>query len=195
MPGGALERRAVVGRVLAGRPEDLLLVTGLGTPTYDVAACGDHDLNFYFWGAMGSALPLGLGLALAQPAKRVLVVTGDGELLMALGSLATVGVKRPQNLSVLVLDNEAYGETGGQDSHTAEQVDLCAVALGCRFQHARTFSEESELAELRGFLLVEPGPSLAVAKVSRQEDPRVLPPRDGKVLRARFRKALLGVPE
>lgn len=195
MAGGALERRSVVSRVLAGRPDDLLLVTGLGTPTYDVAACGDSDLNFYLWGAMGSALPLGLGLALARPDNRVLVVTGDGELLMALGSLATVGVKQPENLSLLVLDNEAYGETGSQDSHTAEQVDLCAVALGCRFQRARTFTEKAELEALRGFLLDAPGPALAVAKVSRREDPRVMPPRDGKVLRNRFRKALLGVLE
>ena len=116
MAGGTLSRRQVVARVLDQRPADLLVVTGLGTPTYDVAACGDSDLNFYLWGAMGCAVPLGLGLALAQPRRRVLVVTGDGELLMSLGALATVGVKRPENLSVLVLDNEAYGETGLQRS-------------------------------------------------------------------------------
>ena len=190
MAGGTLPRRQVVARVLDQRPADLLVVTGLGTPTYDVAACGDSDLNFYLWGAMGCAVPLGLGLALAQPQRRVLVVTGDGELLMSLGALATVGVKRPENLSVLVLDNEAYGETGLQDSHTAEAVDLCAVALGCRWPRAQAFTEEAALAGLRDFLLEAPGPSLAVAKVSRDEEPRVLPSRDGHLLRNRFRKAL-----
>ena len=191
MAGGSLPRRQVVAGVLAERPEDLLVVTGLGTPTYDVAACGDSELNFYLWGAMGSALPLGLGLALARPDKRVLVVTGDGELLMALGALATVGVKRPENLSLLVLDNEAYGETGGQDSHTAARVDLCAVAHGCRWPRAETFAEEAALDGLRGFLLEGPRPTLAVAKIGRGEEPRVLPSRDGHALRSRFRQALL----
>ncbi len=191
MAGGTLPRRQVVARVLAERPDDLLVVTGLGTPTYDVAACGDSDLNFYLWGAMGSALPLGLGLALARPDKRVLVVTGDGELLMALGALATVGVKRPENLSLLVLDNEAYGETGGQDSHTAKSVDLCAIALGCRWRRAETFFEAAALEGLCGFLLDGPGPALAVAKIGRGEEPRILPIRDGHALRSRFRQALL----
>lgn len=192
MAGGSLPRRHVMAGVLAERPDDLLVITGLGTPTYDVAACGDSERNFYLWGAMGSALPLGLGLALARPDNRVLVVTGDGELLMALGALATVGVRRPENLSLLVLDNEAYGETGGQDSHTAAQIDLCAVALGCRWLRAETFAEEAALEGLRGFLLDRPGPALAVAKIGRGEEPRVLPSRDGHELRSRFRRALRG---
>ncbi|MDJ0943999.1 MAG: thiamine pyrophosphate-dependent enzyme [Kiloniellales bacterium] len=195
MAGGSLPRRRVVARALAERPADLLVVTGLGTPTYDVAACGDSNLNFYLWGAMGSALPLGLGLALARPDRRVLVVTGDGELLMALGALATVGVKGPENLSLLVLDNEAYGETGGQASHTAESVDLCAVALGCRWRRAETFAEEAALAGLHGFLLERPGPALAVAKIARGEEPRVLPSRDGHELRSRFRRVLLSATD
>ncbi len=190
MAGGILPRRRVVASALAERPDDLLVVTGLGSPTYDVAACGDSELNFYLWGAMGSALPLGLGLALARPDRRVLVVTGDGELLMALGALATVGVRRPENLSLLVLDNEAYGETGGQDSHTAARIDLCAVALGCRWIRAETFAEAAALEGLRGFLLDRPGPALAVAKIGRGEEPRVLPSRDGHELRGRFRRAL-----
>jgi len=102
-----LPRRDAIARILAERT-DTLVVTGLGSPTYDCAAAGDHPLNFYLWGAMGSAVTVGLGLALAQPKRRVLVITGDGEMLMGLGALATVAVKRPNNLSIVVADNEHY---------------------------------------------------------------------------------------
>jgi thiamine pyrophosphate-dependent acetolactate synthase large subunit-like protein len=105
-----LARRGAIARILADRG-DMLVVTGLGSPTYDCAAVGDHPLNFYLWGAMGSAVTVGLGLALAQPKRRVLVITGDGEMLMGLGALATAAVKRPDNLAILVIDNE----------HTAKQ--------------------------------------------------------------------------
>jgi len=102
-----LDRREFVRELLLDR-KDLLVVSGLGSPTYDVAACGDHPLNFYLWGAMGGAAMIGLGLALAQPARRVLVLTGDGEALMGMGALATIGVKRPKNLVIVVLDNGGY---------------------------------------------------------------------------------------
>ncbi len=133
-----LPRREAVTALLADRPRDLLVISGLGSATYDLAAAGDDARNFYLWGAMGGALPMGLGLALAQPSKRILVLTGDGELLMGLGSLATVGVQAVRNLAVAVLDNEAYGETGGQASHTAHGTDLAAVARACRFREAMT---------------------------------------------------------
>lgn len=190
--GGGLDRRRLVAAVLDHAPADLLVITGLGSPTYDVAACGDGARNFHLWGAMGMAMPVGLGLALARPDRRVLVVTGDGEMLMGLGSLATVAVKHPDNLAVLVLDNEAYGETGGQASHTAHGVNLCAVALGCGFADARMITREDELEDLRGYLVGMPGPLLAVAKVDRAEAERVLPPRDGPTLRLRFRANLAG---
>jgi thiamine pyrophosphate-dependent acetolactate synthase large subunit-like protein len=112
-----LDRRDVVKRLLVDRG-DLLVVPGLGAPTYDVAAAGDHPLNFYLWGAMGGAAMIGLGLALARPDRRIAVITGDGEMLMGLGSLATIGVKQPPNLAIVVLDNRRYGETGMQASHT-----------------------------------------------------------------------------
>src|ERR671930_2222264 len=118
-----LARRSAIARILADRG-DMLVVTGLGSPTYDCAAAGDHPLNFYLWGAMGSAVTVGLGLALAQPERRVLVLTGDGEMLMGLGALATVAVKKPDNLAIVVIDNEHYGETGMQRTHTAAGVDL-----------------------------------------------------------------------
>jgi len=187
---GTLDRRAVVEAVLVDRPDGLLVVTGLGSPTWDVAATGDRDDNFYLWAAMGSAVPIGLGLAIARPDRRILVVTGDGEMLMGLGSLATAGIQQPPNLAVLVLDNQVYGETGGQDSHTAGGVDLCAVARSCRFAETVLVRAENALADLRSFLLQAPGPVFAVAKIAAGEPPRVLPPRDGHALRARFRNAL-----
>src|ERR1700691_3973794 len=123
-----LDRRDLVRQLLVDRG-DLLVVSGLGSATYDVAAAGDHPLNFYLWGAMGGAAMIGLGLALARPQKRVAVLTGDGDMLMGLGSLATIGVKQPNNLAVVVLNNAHYGETGMQPSHTSAGVDLTAVAL------------------------------------------------------------------
>ena len=131
-----LDRRDVVKRLVADRG-DLLVVPGLGAPTYDVAAAGDHPLNFYLWGAMGGAAMIGLGLALARPDRRVAVITGDGEMLMGLGSLATIGVKQPSNLAIVVLDNLRYGETGMQASHTAAGIDLIGIAKSCRFTEAR----------------------------------------------------------
>ena len=128
---GKLERRAAMATLLAGRGDDLLVVPGLGSTTWDLAALGDDPRNFYLWGAMGGAAMIGLGLALAQPDKRVAVITGDGEMLMGLGSLATIGVQHPANLAIVVFDNGVYGETGMQPSHTQSGVDLLAVAGGC----------------------------------------------------------------
>src|SRR5580700_6711561 len=143
-----LDRRAFVKSVLADRG-GLAVVCGLGTPTYDAAACGDHPLNFYLWGAMGGAAMIGLGLALAQPNRRVLVLTGDGEALMGLGSLATIGVKQPKNLVVVVLDNQHYAETGMQPSHTRAGIDLAAIAKGCRFTDAFHIAELGEADHVR----------------------------------------------
>jgi thiamine pyrophosphate-dependent acetolactate synthase large subunit-like protein len=104
----ALDRREVVRMLLANRGQ-MLVIAGLGAPAWDATDAGDHPLNFPLWGGMGGAVAIGLGLALAQPDRRVLVLTGDGELLMGMGSLATIGVQNPRNLSVVVLDNERYG--------------------------------------------------------------------------------------
>jgi len=188
----AIDRRALVAGLLQDRRDNLLVVSSLGSPTYDVAAAGDHPLNFYLWGAMGSAVTVGLGLALAKPDHRVLVVTGDGELLMGLGGLATIGVQAPANLAVAVLDNERYGETGGQMSHTAGGVDLPAVALACGFKSARSFAASLDLDHAREMMLREPGPVLAAFKIERRELPRVMPSRDGHYVRNRFRAELLG---
>ena len=117
----SIERRAAIGACWRNARATMFIVPGLGSTTWDLAPLGDNDRNFYLWGAMGGAAMIGLGLALAQPDKRIAVITGDGEMLMGLGALATIGVKRPPNLAVIVFDNGVYGETGMQPSHTARR--------------------------------------------------------------------------
>jgi len=186
-----LQRRAVVRQLLHDRG-DLIVVAGLGATAWDLAAVGEHPLDFPLWGAMGGAAMLGLGLALAQPERTVLVLTGDGELLMGLGSLATIAVQQPHNLRIVVLDNQRYGETGQQPTHTAHGVDLAAVALGCGFPHARTVRAPDEIEALRADIHQRQQLFLAVVKVAPTDEPKVLPPRDGAYLKHRLRAALLG---
>jgi thiamine pyrophosphate-dependent acetolactate synthase large subunit-like protein len=192
--GNRLDRRAAVRTLLADRGE-MLVVTGLGSATYDTAAAGDDDRNFYLWGAMGGAAMVGLGLALAQPARPVTVITGDGEMLMGIGSLATIGAAAPANLSIVVLDNERYGETGMQKSATAFGVDLAAVARGCLFADTRTIDTLTEVETLAADVRRMAGPLFASVRISRADVPRVLPTRDGAIIRARFRQAVLGQPD
>jgi thiamine pyrophosphate-dependent acetolactate synthase large subunit-like protein len=187
----ALDRRAVVAALLERR-DGLLVVAGLGAPAWDCTAAGDHPLTFPLWGAMGSACMIGLGLALAQPKRRVLVVTGDGEMLMGLGSLATIGVLRPGNLGIVVLDNERYGETGMQKTHTAYGVGLAAVARACGFADARIIRTKAGIAAVRSGIYRARGPLFFQIKVRPDALPLVLPPRDGAHLKQRFREALLG---
>lgn len=186
-----LHRRDIVKALLEDRGK-LLVVAGLGSSAWDCAAAGDHPLTFPLWGAMGSACMIGLGLALAQPRRRVLVVTGDGEMLMGLGSLATIGAQRPGNLAVVVLDNERFGETGMQRTHTAYGVDLAAAARACGFVKARVIRESTEIASMRSDACRGRGPVFLQVKVTRDSPPLVLPPRDGAHLTRRFRAALLG---
>jgi thiamine pyrophosphate-dependent acetolactate synthase large subunit-like protein len=187
-----LDRRAFVKELLADRG-DLLVVSGLGSATYDTAAAGDHPLNFYLWGAMGGTAMIGLGLALAQPERRVLVLTGDGDMLMGIGSLATIGVKQPKNLVIVVLDNAHYGETGMQPSATKSGIDLVATALACRFKQARAISRIEDAAGVRKLLHAGEGPLLVSARIKEDDVPRVLPVRDGHVIKQRFIEAMNSV--
>ena len=187
----ALRRRPVVEALLEDRG-DLLVVSGLGAPTWDAAAAGDHALTFPMWGAMGGALPMGLGLALAQPEQRVLVITGDGEMLMGLGAIATTGAAGPGNLGLAVLDNESYGETGMQATHTAFGVDLAAMAAAARWPVTGTVTDESGLDKAVSDLRWGAGPVFHAFKVRAEILPLVLPPRDGEHLKDRFRAALPG---
>ena len=187
----SLDRREVVAQLLADRG-DALLITGLGSTTWDAAAVGDVAENFYVWGGMGGAAMIGLGLALARPERRILVITGDGEMLMGLGAFATIAVQRPKNLAVIVIDNEVYGETGMQFTHTRHGVDLAGMAAAAGFESARTVYTRSDLDTLSTVLYDAPGPLFADIKVSTEPHETVLPPRDGTYLKHRFRRALLG---
>ncbi|HKM63940.1 MAG TPA: thiamine pyrophosphate-dependent enzyme [Acidisphaera sp.] len=186
-----LRRREVVRALLEDR-RDLLVIAGLGAPAWDVTAAGDHPRNLPLWGGRGSAAMIGLGLALAQPNTPVLVVTGDGEMLMGLGALATIAVKRPLNLSVVVLDNEHYGETGMQRTHTAYAVDLAAIARAAGFPRASVVRSEDDLAVVRASVHEFAGPLFAQVKVVAEALPLVLPPREGALLQARMRESVLG---
>ena len=186
-----LRRRAIVRELLAQRG-DALVVAGLGAAAWDVTAAGDEPLNFPLWGAMGGAVPLGLGLALAQPSRRVLVITGDGEMLMGLGSLATVATQRPPNLAIVVLDNERYGETGMQLTHTAGDVDLGAIAAASGIPICSTVSDKKSFKSVIPQIQKEVGPLFFNIKVRAENLPLVLPPKDGAYLKDRFRSALLG---
>ena len=185
-----LERRSVVTQLLADRKE-AIVVGGLGASTYDIAAAGDHDRNFYLWGAMGGAVMIGLGVALAQPKLPVVVITGDGEMLMGMGSLATVGLQKPGNLTIIVLDNEVYGETGGQASHTAGNVDLIGVARACGISDARSISTMAEVEAFKPSMQdVSSGPRFASIKIDSANLERVLASRDGSFIVTRIRGAL-----
>ncbi|MDX8497819.1 thiamine pyrophosphate-dependent enzyme [Mesorhizobium sp. VK4C] len=185
-----MDRREAVRKLLDAR-DGALVVTGLGSPSYDVHAAGDHDGNYYLWGAMGGAALVGLGLAQAQPERRVMVVTGDGEQLMAFGSLATISVARPKNLDLIVLDNQHFGETGMQSSHTGRGIGFDKVAAACGFAEAaelRLLKEVDALCER----LRRPaaGPRLFVLKIAAENLPRSLPPRDAVAVKNRFRAHL-----
>lgn len=189
------DRRDVVRRLLAGRGT-MLVVAGLGSPAWDITAAGDDPLNLPLWGAMGAAVPIGLGLALAQPGRRVLVITGDGEMLMGIGSLATVAIPAPANLAIAVLNNGCYGETGGQASHTARRaeggagVDLAAIARGAGIGAAIDVGANGDLDAAVAALRGAPGPVFASIRIRQGAGPLVLPPRDGATLKDRFRAAL-----
>ena len=184
-----LKRRDAVARLLEMR-KDALVITGLGTPGYDVMAAGDHDSNFYLWGAMGGAAMVGLGLALSQPERPVLVFTGDGEQLMGMGGLATIGVAKPDNLVIIVLNYEYYSETGMQRSHAGRGVDLVAVAAACGLENSRRITDYVGIKELCVNMHQRAGAIYAEIMIDAHEPRRVLPPRDGVFVKNRFRRSL-----
>ena len=184
-----LDRRNVVASLLANR-KGAIAVGGLGASTYDIAAAGDHDRNLYLWGAMGGAVMIGLGMALAQPELPVVVITGDGEMLMGMGSLATVGLQKPKNLSIVVLDNEVYGETGGQASHTAATVDFVGVAKSCGIPDARVLATMAEIEAFATAMQEMSGPRFANVKIDSANLERVLSSRDGQYTVNRIRSSL-----
>jgi thiamine pyrophosphate-dependent acetolactate synthase large subunit-like protein len=155
-------------------------------------AVGDRPLNFYLLGAMGLATSVGLGLALAQPDRNVIVLTGDAELMMNAGALATIGVRKPKNLSVIVLDNERFGETGEQVSHTSAGIDIAGIAKASGFARTETLRDMAQIDDAKRSITASTGPYLAVIKIKAERSPVVMPPKSGVVLKSRFRQALIG---
>jgi len=187
-----LQRRSLVKALLEQRPSRLLAVSSLGSATWDLSAAGDDVRNFCFIGAMGQAAPFALGLAMAQPDKRVVLFSGDGELLMSLGVLATIANVAPANLAIVVLDNESYAETGGQSTATAGLTDLEAVARGCGIGNACTVTGQGEIRDLRDKVHNADGPFFANVKIAIESLPRALPHSfDGVTAINRFRGAVL----
>jgi thiamine pyrophosphate-dependent acetolactate synthase large subunit-like protein len=191
VPNALLHRRDVVNELLRDRG-DLLVIAGLGAPNWDVSAAGDSPNNFPLWGAMGAAAMMGFGLAIAQPKRRVLVITGDGEMLMSLGALATIAVQNPANLTIAVLDNERFGETGMQKTHTASGVDLAGMAAAAGFRTSRIVRTMNEVTEIRDLAHHGNGPVFAQVKINPEALTFVLPPADGGILTTRFRQSVLG---
>ena len=184
-----VDRRELVRALIDAVPE-ALFVSGLGSPSYDLFAAGDRDLNFYLWGSMGGAASLALGLALAQPERSVVALTGDGEQLMGIGSLATIGAQQPPNLTIVVLDNGNYGETGMQPSHTGLGTDLVTVARGCGIVDAFAVDRLEQAGEIARRVNARTAVALARVLIEADEPPRTFPPRDGVYVKNRFRAAL-----
>ena len=189
MRDGPLNRREVVS-ALCSKRDNLLIISGLGSPTYDVHAAGDNDKNFYLWGGMGGAAMMGLGLSLACPEKSILVITGDGEQLMGLGALATIAVQKPKNLTIAVLDNEHFGETGMQKSHTAYEVNLTDMAKAAGFPVALNVGAMSEVIKLRDRVLANQNLMFLNIKINNEQVKRSLPILDGVEIKNRFKQSL-----
>jgi len=191
MSNNKLFRRDVVKKLMTVRG-DALCISGLGSPTWDLAAIDHRPENFYIWGGMGGAAPTGLGLALAQPDRTVWVLTGDGEQLMGVGSFSTIALQQPKNLAIIVLDNEHYGETGMQAAPTGRGTDLAAMAAGAGIANTMTVRNETELDELVAVLSKGQFPLVAVIKIDVATGETIMPPRDGKFVKNTFRSAVLG---
>jgi thiamine pyrophosphate-dependent acetolactate synthase large subunit-like protein len=190
---GVLERRHSVSSLI-GDPGDTLFISGLAGSKDDVLSVvgADSAAAFTLSGAMGAAVAMGLGLALAQPDRKVVVVTGDGELLMNVGTLASVGVLNPPNLSIICVDNEHYGETGWQESHTGRGVDIAKMAEGGCIPNVRTVTKEAELAEAAQMLSEGNGTSFVLVKVAPTKAASIYRSRDASWHKGKFREALLG---
>ena len=184
-----LKRREVVKKIIDNRGESKV-ITGLGSATYDVFDAGDSDSNFYLWGAMGGAAMTGLGLALAKPDTPTIVITGDGEQLMGMGSIASIGVQKPKNLAIIILDNGYFGETGMQKSHTSQGVDLHSIAKASNFKHSFLINCQDDFDNFISFLPPSDGPIFANIKIESKNPPRRLPILDGVELKNRFRRSL-----
>ncbi len=176
-------------RRLLQRVGDAPIVASLGNPKYDLALAGDRPQNFYLWGSMGLASSVGLGLALAQPSRRVVVLEGDGSLLMNLGSLATIAWRAPKNYLLVVWDNGSYELTGQQRTATSAGADLAGLALAAGIPRAHRAKMLPEFEEALARELAQDGPAVIVAAVEPARSPG-RPPKDPVFIKDRFMAAL-----
>lgn len=189
---GTLDRCEVVPQLIRN-PQDFLLIAGLAGTAKDIAhLCEPHGNYYACAGVMGGATMMGLGLALAQPSRRVLVVTGDGELLMNVGSLATVGIVQPPNMAILCVDNGHYGETGYQKSHTSLGVNLATIAGGSGIDNVLTVTRSEDIAAAAALLRISKGPAFVHLKVKPTDPPKIRRPMDAAWAKYRFREVVLG---
>jgi sulfopyruvate decarboxylase subunit beta len=185
-------RRSEAIAVVLGHLHHELVVAANGWISRETCAARDRAENFYMLGSMGLASSIGLGLAITQPERRVVVFDGDGNLLMALGTLAMVAERRPANFLHIVFDNEVYGSTGGQRSLSA-QVPLDALAQAAGYAHVVRVMEAAELEAAVTNLLWETGPSFLLIKVAPEADgdaPRV--PYEPQWIAERLRQTIAG---
>ena len=181
---GFINRLKATRYVVSRAPEGLI-VAGPGNAKFDLAGTGDRPQHFYLWNSLGLAPSVGLGLALAQPQKQVIVLDGDGGTLMNLGALVTLARLAPPNLLQIVWDNGQYQLTGGQPTATATVTDLAATGRGAGLTHVATVTTMSEFETGLEAWLTEPGPWLAVAKIDHSPAP-TRPPKDPVWIKLRF---------
>ncbi|MFQ5765054.1 MAG: thiamine pyrophosphate-dependent enzyme [Rhodospirillales bacterium] len=187
-----LDRREVLAELFP-RPEEYLVIAGLAGAARDAAQLtGDGDNLFSMAGTMGAAVSMGLGVALAAPEAKVAVITGDGELLMNVGALATVASMAPGNLSIVCIDNGCHGETGGQPGHTAIGTDLAKMADGAGIPSTMTVVRPDELEAGAAFLIEAPAPRFLVVRVTAGQPAAFKRNMDPAACRVRFRNVYLG---
>lgn len=190
-PSANIDRRELLAQLFP-QPQDWLFVSGLAGASKDTAALTGDAPNLYSMaGTMGAAVPMGLGIALSAPDRNVAVVTGDGELLMGLGALITVASAKPQNLTIVCIDNSMHGETGGQMGHTSTTADLAQIAQGSGIASTRMISEPAEIADAAGFLISAVGPRMLVARVLPTPPSAFKRDMDMAACRVRFREAFM----
>jgi thiamine pyrophosphate-dependent acetolactate synthase large subunit-like protein len=190
-PGNAqvMSRFELTKRLVARLPGDEAVIGGIGNTNFDLWYAGRRPQNFYMLGSMGLACPIALGVALAQPARRVVALEGDGSLLMQLGTLATIAMLGPKNLIVVVMDNRSYQITGGQPTATAAGADLVTIARGAGIAQSAWAADEDMFDELVDKALREDGPWLIAARID--DAPGVgATDRDPVVITDRFMRGL-----
>jgi len=181
--------RAQATKLLLTKITDQPILGGIGGPTYDLYGAGDRDRNLYTWGSMGQISSMGLGLAMARPDLKVIVLDGDGSLLMNLGSLATIARKAPPNLVHIVWDDEVYETTGRQPTHTRAGTDLAGIARAAGIRKATIVDEEVGFTQTVDRALAEPGPWFIAVKVIPEKG-TARPPRDPIFFKYRFMRAI-----